>query len=174
LTPRLVLVEDVYGVGFHKQLLTKLGYSKDMPRIERIPAKECNPALVRKVKAKLLRLGNPRDAKILVALDTENQEPEHVKQRVLIHFRKDPHLNNRIQVVAVEPKHDTWLCIGLGLDPHQCKIIPEHLIARSRGLKSYSKEHLGKLARYMDPQKLAKQKDFKEYLEAIKWLTQDP
>ncbi len=172
--PRLMLVEDVYGVEFHRQLLAKLGLSSNMPRIERIPAKECNPAVVRKVKAKLLGMGTLETAKVVVVLGSENQPPEHVKQRVLMHFEKDPQLSNRVRVAVVEPRHETWLCIGLGLDPHRCRAAPEDLIARARNLRTYEKHHLAKLAKNMDTQRLASLRDFREYLEAIEWLARDP
>ncbi|MET1101743.1 MAG: hypothetical protein ABWW69_04620 [Pyrodictiaceae archaeon] len=55
--PRLILVEDAYGVDFHRELIEKLRQADPAllpggaPRVERLPARECNPKIVRSAKA---------------------------------------------------------------------------------------------------------------------------
>ena len=172
----LVLVEDYYGVKFHRELLKRLlqmlGYVHSTPHVDRLPAKKCNPVLVNKVKAKLFGArGNP---KIVVVIDSEGRSPNIARRDVLDHFERDAFLRNRVKVVIAEPRHEAWLCIGLGLDPNRCRSIPEELIVRARRLKSYEKRHLAELARDVNIERLMRCNDFREYVSAINWLLGDP
>ncbi len=173
----LVLVEDYYGVIFHRELLKKLlrtlGYVRNMPRVDRLPAKKCNPALVDKVKAKLLGVG-AESPKMVVVIDSEGKSPSIARRDVLDHFMRDDYLRGKVRVAVVEPRHEAWLCIGLGLDPSRCRSTPEELIARARRLKSYEKHHLAKLAREVDIERLLRCSDFREYVSALEWLLRDP
>ncbi len=74
----------------------------------------------------------------------------------------------------VSPRHEAWLCIGLGLDRRACRIHPEDLIADRRNLKSYEKRYLASLARNIDVAKLMNEPDFEEYIDALRWLFEDP
>ncbi|GAB6947149.1 hypothetical protein JCM16161A_12790 [Vulcanisaeta sp. JCM 16161] len=47
---RMIVVEDTYGVGFHRELIRKLGISTN-PEVRRLPAGKCSNALRRKVLA---------------------------------------------------------------------------------------------------------------------------
>ena len=183
--PRLVLVEDTYGVDFHKRLIEKLRqanlvqFSAGMPRVERLPARECNPKIVRSTKALIIaRYGASREtlekAKIVVVVDQENLSPAEARERVAMHFEKDNALRGKATVVIVAPRHEAWLCIGLGLDPRHCRKNPEDTIVRARSLKAYEKHHLARLADQIDPRRLQGQPDFSEYLEALQWLEKDP
>ena len=173
----LILVEDYYGVVFHRELLKKIlqsrGYVYNMPRVDRLPAKKCNPALVVKVKAKLLGVAT-RNPKIVVVIDSEGRSPSVARRDVLDHFERDSFLRGRVRVVTVEPRHEAWLCIGLGLDPRRCRSIPEELIARAKGLKSYEKHLLTRLAKDVDVERLMSCSDFSEYVSSLEWLLRDP
>jgi len=173
LTLQLLLVEDSYGVEFHNVLLRMI-LGKHSLRVDRLPARECNPAIVRKIRGMLLD-GDVSKAKIVVVVDAENQDRNVVRERILMHFRSryPPH-EHQVRVVTVNPRHESWLCIGLGLERGKCRQIPEDIIVRERRLKSYEKRYLAQLARYIDTSKLGSEEDFKEYLKALEWLTKDP
>ncbi len=181
--PRLVLVEDTYGVDFHRRLIEKLRqanlvqFSTSMPRVERLPARECNPKITRSVKALIAAsYGASRKTlektKIVVVVDQENLSPAEARERVAIHFEKDSALKGKARIVIVAPRHGAWLCIGL--DPRHCRKNPEDAIVRARSLKAYEKHHLARLADQIDPTRLRGQPDFNEYLEALQWLEKDP
>lgn len=183
--PRLVLVEDTYGVDFHRRLLEKLRqanrtlFSTGAPRVERLPARECNPKMVRSARALIAaRYGASREilekTKILIVIDQENLPATKAKERVTMHFEKDNILKGRVRVVIAVPRHEAWLCIGLGLSPHKCRRNPEENIARAKNLKTYDKHHLARLAAQIDPEKLQGQPDLDEYMEALQWLETDP
>ena len=183
--PRLVLVEDTYGVDFHRRLIEKLRqanlvqFSIGVPRVGRLPARECNPKIVRSVKALIAASYGAskktlEKAKIVVVVDQENLSPVEARERVAIHFERDNALRGKARIVIVAPRHEAWLCIGLGLDPHHCRENPEDTIVRARGLKAYEKHYLARLADQIDPGRLQGQPDFNEYLEALQWLEMDP
>lgn len=88
MTTRLLLVEDSYGVDFHKVLVHKFLQS---PRlcIARLPVRECNPAMVRRAKAMLIKSGASR-AKLVIVVDSEGMNPGAVRSRVYMYFEKDP------------------------------------------------------------------------------------
>ena len=185
---KLVLVEDTYGVEFHKTLINKLrekallDKNMDTPLVKRLPARECNPKILRETRAIIASKTRPtrreiEESKILVVIDQESQPREEARQRVLKHFK--PRHGNQpvprtVRVVVVEPRHETWLCIGLGLDPRSCTKDPETAITRKTKAKSYSKDMLARLAPHIDPGKLLGRRDFREYLEALRQLHQDP
>jgi len=173
---KLLLVEDTYGVKFHKAILEKLqeaiGVNTQGLVVRRVPAKECNEAITRKVKAILAP--DVRGSKVVIVVDSEGMNPDHAAGRVTTHFEDDKLLSGRVRVVVVIPRHESWLCIGLGLRASACRNHPEDAIVRARGLKSYSKEHLGKLAKHADVRKLMGEKDFRKYVDAIKWVLEDP
>lgn len=166
-TPKLILVEDTYGVGFHRELLRKLGYGDARVEVYRLPVKECNPKLERGVKAKLLAKGVPRRFKLLIVIDTEGMPEDDAKRNVLKHFKQTP--PESIRVVTVDPKHEAWLCVGLGLKPSKCASNPELELEHYLG-KPYEKHHLSTLAPRINLGYLSKRKDFKEYVESLKWL----
>ena len=171
---KLLLVEDHYGVEFHATLLRKLrGSSASGIRIRRVPAKECNVAMVRKIKAMLFP--EVASSKIVIVVDSEGAPPTEVARRIYTHFKRSRGIDmDRVRVAVVTPRHESWLCIGLGLNREACRSHPEDLIVRSHNLKSYEKRYLAKLAREIDVAKLMSEQDFREYIDAIEWLCRDP
>ena len=173
---KLLLVEDTYGVKFHKVILRKLQEVINVDVrglvVRRVPAKECNEAISRKVKAILT--DEARESKVVVVVDSEDRNPNYAAEKVATHFRGDKVLGGRVRVVTVIPRHESWLCIGLGIRASACRSYPEDAIVRARKLKSYQKEYLAKFAEDMDVRKLMSEGDFMEYVKAIKWLFEDP
>jgi len=158
----LVLVEDSYGVDFHRELIEKLRYIE-----ARIPAYivkhvnlKCSPKALRVVKAIELK---HRVSKVIAVLDEDGVERAEVKREVLGHFKgyKQPLL-----VITVKPRHEAWLCIGLGGDRSSCRANPEREIERITG-RSYEKYHLAGYARRVEVERLPDLNDFREYLKAL-------
>ena len=173
---RLILVEDTYGVRFHRKMINKiLGYSPRDLIIERVPAKECNPAIERKVKAMIMDIDDTYNAKILIVLDSEGLNPDTVKENILKHFKRTRHIqHSNIRVVVVEPNHEAWLCIGLGYSKTSCRRYPKDTLIRNRGIKSYEKRYLDQWADKINIRNLQGEKDFTEYRESLNWLLDDP
>jgi len=170
---RIILVEDTYGVGFHKTVIEKLKEVKELdnsfnPRIERLPTGKCNPGL----RGKVISRSSSENAKILIVVDTENNpnEVRHCMDRILSSI---PH-NIHIDVVLVNPRHETWLCMGLGGDRTRCRQDPEHELRKLRDVRDYRKEYLNKWAKDIDVHKLLEEHDFRKYIEVLKQLEQDP
>jgi len=166
---RVVYTEDTYGVEFHGKILEKL-IEKDIisgsrPHIERIPSGICNEALARKVRARLLDYAERR---VVFVIDQEDLSRDEAPQRVLGHFRDRE--KEDIRVVVVKPMHEAWLCIGLGLDRVKCRHDPVAEITRSKK-RVYEKRLLGELASQVDIDRLLSEDDFKDYINALKWLT---
>jgi len=173
---KLLLVEDTYGVKFHKVILGKLREITNVDvqglKVRRVPAKECNEAISRKVKAILM--DEVRESKVLIVVDSEDRNPDYAVEKVIMHFKDDKVLGGRVRVVVVVPRHESWLCMGLGMQASVCRSRPEDAIVRVKKLKSYEKDYLTKLAKGVDVRKLMSEEDFRKYVEAIKWLLEDP
>ncbi len=142
--------------------------------IQRMPAKKCNHSLGRKTLAKVFDYDK---WKILFIIDSEGKGDNAIYD-VIDHIR-DEFLDN-IRVVVIDPRHEKWLCIGIGGSHAKCSSDPENEIMRilrgQRGLrvKSYSKDFLSRHANKININVLLREKDFREYLNAIKWLISDP
>lgn len=176
---RIIYVEDVYGEGFHRKLLAKLKEkglldSNFNPRVESLPAGKCNAALRRKVLAKVVE-GMDGALKALFVIDSEG-DPSAADVAIRGHF-KDVTLKFRpkvyIDVVAVEPLHEAWLCIGLGGDRRACRRDPETVLSRLRNMH-YEKRCLERWADHVNIDNLMHEPDFKIYVERLKWLAEDP
>ena len=76
--------------------------------------------------------------------------------------------------MVVEPSHEAWLCIGLGFNRSSCRRNPVDTLVRGRRVKSYEKRYLEKWAGEVDVQRLQGENDFKEYVNSLKWLLEDP
>ncbi len=176
---RLVLVEDTYGAIFHRTLINKLielcegrkleteslcGNTRTRkPRIRRLPAKKCNPAMANHARA--IVAGSPW--RILVVIDSEGK-PDAPDYFVRRRFRRDE--LDDIRVVTVEPMHEAWLCIGLGGDRRICRRDPIQAVQRLLN-SYYEKRMLAKLAPRIHVEILIGERDFDEYLDCLKWLT---
>lgn len=172
---RIIYVEDTYGVGFHRGLLEKLRgaglLSSDLnPRFERLPAGKCNRALQRKVLAKIVELGAAA-LKAVFVVDSEG-DPEAGRAAILRHFGNPPP-GVSVRVVAVDPRHEAWLCIGLGGSRSGCRGDPEEVLHRLRGVR-YDKERLGEWVTDVDIGRLLGEPDFRDYLDSLRWLSEDP
>lgn len=170
---RLLIVEDTYGVEFHRKLLEKLRASgiissSPTPRIERKPAEKCDKALMRRVLARAVE----GPVKVLFVIDTEG-EANAEESSVLRHFKGTPQYV-QVRVTTVEPKHEVWLCIGLGGNRSSCRREPELELCRLRGVAEYRKEYLGDWADRLDVDKLLGERDFQRYLEYLRWIMEDP
>ncbi len=108
---KMMIVEDTYGVDFHRELLCKLGGINMNLEIRRLPTGKCNNALRRKVLANALS-GSSMAFKVIFVIDEEGKGMNNAVNDVLMHMKE---LEDRIRVVVVQPRHETWLCIGLGL-----------------------------------------------------------
>ncbi len=164
----MFFVEDTHGVMFHQVLINKLFerniLSGSRPSVRKLPAKKCNQAISRKIRGVLF---NEDKWKIVVVIDTERRSFEEALRDITDHFERNELDNMRI--VLIEPRHEAWLCIGLGGDKHKCRSTPEDIISKSIG-RPYEKYMLGKLAHRIKLQKLLQEKDFKEYIDALNWL----
>jgi len=171
---RFIFVEDTYGVDFHKELINKIsshGVTVKIDDVRRLPAKECNPAILRKIKAALLDT-YPIRAKVVIVVDSECESATSVKQKILRHFKKAEGID--VRIIVVEPRHEAWLCIGLGYNRRKCRSIPDDIIAREKHLKAYDKQYLARFARHINLNYLYKEEDFKNYVDALKWISTDP
>ncbi len=170
----IILVEDTYGIDFHRSIIHRL-YGKNQLRglsIKRIPAKECNPSIARKVKAMLL--DKDRSAwKVLIVVDSEGRRPEYVAKRVMEHFEGDKDQYLKVKVTVINPCHEAWLCIGLGIGRAACRSDPKAAIERISNT-IYSKRYLAQWAEKMDISRLEKEGDFRKYRELLDQLIIDP
>jgi len=166
---RLIFVEDTYGEDFHRKLLEKLIRSNLIsaqvwPKIVRMPTTGCNPALARKTKARVVGATSWR---MLFVVDSEGLSAEEASRRVLEHFGSEE--RGSIRVVVVHPRHEAWLCIGLGGDRSKCRSSPEDEISRIH--KPYdNKSRLARYAEQIDVSRLLGEDDFRRYLDYLKWL----
>ena len=166
---RLLLVEDTYGVEFHRKLVDMLVERAIVsccckPRIERIPAGKCNQALRRKVLAKVF---DESSWKALIVIDSERRSIEEAERGILNHFGREH--SQHLKVVVVDPRHEAWLCIGMGLGRGSCRSDPELEISKAIGT-DYEKHMLGKLAARVSIESLLGEPDFQSYLEGLRWL----
>ena len=168
---KLVFVEDFYGVGFHEVLIGRIGSCRS--RISTLGGYRCNHKIVRVALAPLTDYAS---AKILFIIDTEGENSRKAKKEILKHFEihakrhRIRGLLGRVRVVTVEPRHEKWLCVGLGLG--NCSS-PEHSLSRMLG-RPYEKRDLEKLAHRVRVERLRRLRDFREYEKAIEWLCNDP
>ena len=147
-----LFVEDTYGVDFYRVILDRLRDNGLLPsrvkvRVVRLPSRRCNPGLESKIVA---RLGGRHYDKVVIVVDSDFN-PEDAKRNVARHLRK---LCGIVKLVVVDPRHEAWLCLGLGGSPSQCRSRPEDYISRRIG-RLYEKRMLGELAREIDVNKLA-------------------
>jgi hypothetical protein len=117
---RIILVEDTYGVGFHRTVIEKLKEVRELdnnfnPKVDRLPTGKCNPGLRGKVVVKC----GGEDAKVLIVVDTEGRLDEIKNYMDKIFSNVPPSI--RISTVFVDPRHETWLCMGLGGDRARCR-----------------------------------------------------
>jgi len=166
---RLLIVEDTYGVDFHRELLEKLianGIidSSPAPRIARKPAEKCDKALRRRVLARAVE----EPLKVLFVIDTEG-EMNAEEAFVLRHFKAMPQYV-QVRVATVEPKHEAWLCIGLGGNKLSCRRDPVFELCKLRNVTEFKKEYLGKWANRLDITKLLDESDFNRYLDYLRWI----
>ncbi|WP_243675732.1 hypothetical protein [Vulcanisaeta distributa] len=83
---RLMIVEDTYGVDFHRELLRKLGINMNL-EIRRLPTGKCNNALRRKVLANALS-GSSMAFKAIFVIDEEGGKGvNNAVNDVLMHMR---------------------------------------------------------------------------------------
>jgi len=167
---RLIFVEDTYGEEFHKKLLEKLIRSnlirvQARPKVFRMPTTGCNQALARKTKARVVGATSWR---MLFVIDSEGMSTEEASRRILEHF--GPEERESIKVVVVHPRHEAWLCIGLGGDRSKCRSSPEDAISRILNEPYDDKSLLARLAERIDVSRLLGEDDFSEYLDYLKWL----
>ncbi|WP_231818735.1 hypothetical protein [Thermoproteus tenax] len=166
-------MEDQHGVEFHQRLIEKLQNSGIVPhslapKIERIPTGLCNSSLGRKIAARLFGLERWR---ILFVIDSEGEEKRAAADaRVLRHLRSHESLRDRldnVRVVVVHPRHEKWLCMGLG--GRSCNSDPESELDRILG-RVYKKDELAKQAGRLNVEGLMSDGDFREYIEGLRWL----
>ncbi|MGC8544000.1 MAG: hypothetical protein ACP5NQ_08665 [Vulcanisaeta sp.] len=165
----VLFVEDSYGVYFHSELMSKLRALNIInvnPKIKRLPTGKCNNALRKKVLAVTV---SEDQFKIVFVIDEEGKGVDNAVNDVLTHMRG---VEDRVKVVVVRPMHETWLCIGLGYDKVKCRKSPIDELRRNR--RDYKKEYLAEWARYVDVKYLVNEDDFKDYLNALNWLSVDP
>jgi len=86
-----------------------------------------------------------------------------VKREVLDHFKR---YKQPLLVITVNPRHEAWLCIGLGGDRSSCRANPEREIERITR-RSYEKYHLARYARRVEVERLLDLDDFREYLKVL-------
>lgn len=175
---KYIFVEDSHGPCFHFSIINYLyqkGFlSGDKPRIKRFPAKKCNRALVKKIKGVLVGI---KDWKILFVIDSEYRGSS-VWKDLLKHFRSRE--LDSIRALCIDPMHEAWLCIGLGGKRNKCRSRPKDEIEKIIG-KPYDKYMLCKIVKNMDRKRLnsfinnlLNEQDFREYIDHLKWLINDP
>lgn len=171
---RIIKVEDTHGVDFHRELIEKLKEKGVLrgdlhnPLIERLDTGKCNPKLARVTLSRLLGVDR---LKVLFVIDSEGKTNAAYSD-IRRHFEKKSIAQLSIEVVVVEPRHEAWLCIGLGGDKRKCRNNPEEVIS---GIKNsiYEKKRLSEWARDIEINYLLNESDFKEYIRGVKWLLED-
>ncbi len=128
-------------------------------------------------------------------VDSEREDPDKVRERV----RNDVTNNLRVygltervevEIVVVNPKHETWLCIGIlcSTDENmrqfnecvrECVQDPEHYIQRVKR-RLYRKALLAKYAESININSLIRASEltgnlisFKRYIDTLRWLIED-
>ena len=168
---RIMFVEDTYGKEFHTAIIRKLRENDELDpsvgiRVDSRPVRKCDAKLRRIVLSEVIE---GEQVKVLFVIDSEGRS--NAEYDVLNHFRGLPD-KVLVRVVAVNPMHETWLCIGLGGDRRVCRQDPIGALSRLRG--DYEKRYLGEWASRVDIGNLMPEQDFGEYLSALRWLVQDP
>lgn len=173
--PRIVAVEDTYGVRFHNTLISWLIgrglLCSKHPRVRRLPAKKCNHALYRKL-AGIALASSPASWRILVVIDSEGRSAEEAaEQDVLSHVPEK--FKQRFRVAVVEPFHEAWACLGLNGPRSTCRDKKGAIRFLERTLKGmYEKRMLEKIPamKTFDFARLQGEKDFEAYIKNLKWL----
>jgi type I site-specific restriction-modification system R (restriction) subunit len=173
---RIIKVEDSHGVAFHRELIKKLkergllGDTVHNPLVERLNTGKCNLKLVRTI---LTRLVGENRLKVLFVVDSEGRA-DVAYNDILKHFKKKRPGVERldVKVVVVEPRHEAWLCIGLGGDRKKCRSNPEEVISRIKN-NQYKKWKLSDWAQDVDISNFLSESDFKDYIQGVKWLLED-
>jgi len=104
----------------------------------------------------------------VLVVDSEGLDVEEASRRILEHFK--PEEKTSIRVTVVQPKHETWLCIGLGGDRPRCRDDPTYELSRLLNKPYDEKSLLAKYVELIDITKLLTEKDFKDYLNNLTWL----
>ena len=169
---RIMFVEDTYGKEFHTAIIRKLRENDELDpsvgiRVDSRPVRKCDAKLRRIVLSEVIE---GEQVKVLFVIDSEGRS--NAEYDVLNHFRGLPD-KVLVRVVAVNPMHEAWLCIGLGGDRRVCRQDPIGALSRLRG-DYYEKRYLGEWASRVDIGNLMPEQDFGEYLSALRWLVQDP
>ncbi|GAB6947150.1 hypothetical protein JCM16161A_12800 [Vulcanisaeta sp. JCM 16161] len=102
-------------------------------------------------------------------IDEESRGKDRAVNDVLTYMMG---FEDRVRVVLVQPKHEAWLCIGLGFDKIKCRKQPEDVLRYNKG--NYEKRYLAEWANNVDIGKLRNEPDFQDYLDALNWLLKDP
>ncbi|MEB3846167.1 MAG: hypothetical protein GSR83_03865 [Desulfurococcales archaeon] len=164
-----VFAEDTYGVLFHRKLIAGLENKKIIPRgkvrVKRLPSWTCNHSLRKKLAARV----GAGEYKALIVVDSDN-DPEKARENILRHLENWP---VPFSIVTVDPRHETWLCIGMGLDPRKCRRNPEAVIERHLNTV-YEKRMLSTLSSKTSIDHLMNKNDFKKYIKELKRLLNDP
>jgi len=170
----VLFVEDTYGVSFHRVILERLEEARKLPKgasrlvtVRRLPSKKCNERIYRGIAGYMLsREPDPHRWRVLVVIDSEGRAPEEAAERdVLAHVKgRAP-----IEVVVVEPRHEAWLCLGLGGERRICRQSPESSIERLAG-RPYEKRMLATMAGRVDVGRLMREADFQAYVKALEKL----
>jgi hypothetical protein len=172
---RIIKVEDKFGVDFHRELIKKLKEREVLnsglhnPLIERLDTGKCNSKLARAISSRLLGVDR---LKVLFVIDSEGNT-NAAYNNILRHFEKKPRVQRlSIRVVVVEPRHEAWLCIGLGGDREKCRSSPEEVISRIKN-DLYNKRRLSDWVRDVEIDYLLNESDFSKYIQEVKWLLED-
>jgi len=164
-----VFAEDTYGVLFHRRLIGGLEDRGVIPggrvRVKRLPSWICNHSLRRKLSARV----GVDEYKALIVVDSD-RDPVRARESVVRHLRD---WSVPYSVVTVNPRHEAWLCIGIGLDARKCRRNPEALIERHTG-RVYEKRMLSTLSTRVDVDYLLGKSDFRKYISELKRLLLDP
>ncbi len=165
----IVFAEDTYGVLFHRKLIAGMEDKGIIPRgkvrVKRLPSWICNHSLRKKLAARV----GAGEYKALIVVDSDN-DPEKARKNILRHLENWP---VPFSVVTVDPRHEAWLCIGMGLDPRKCRRNPEAVIERHLNTV-YEKRMLSTLSSKISIDHLLDKTDFKKYIKELKKLLNDP
>ncbi len=148
----VVFAEDTYGVGFYREILRKLRESNAIPKhvrvkIMRLPSRLCNSGLEKKL---LARLARQKPDKVVIVVDSDYQSDE-ARRKITRHLDK---LRGSVSVVLADPRHEAWLCLGLGGSPSTCRSRPEDFLSRRVGAP-FDKKMLEVLAKNVDVGRLS-------------------
>ena len=164
-----VFAEDTYGVLFHRRLIAGLEGRGVIPsgrvRVKRLPSWICNHSLRRKLSARV----GVGEYKALIVVDSD-RDPVRARESIVRHLRS---WSVPYSVVTVSPRHEAWLCIGMGLDSRKCRRNPEALLERQVG-RVYEKRMLSTLSTRVNVDYLLGKSDFMRYVKELRRLLLDP